>query len=117
MTAVAVLGANARILTNSSLPTAPSSSNPALLVYFDDIKGSDWLAPSTSDIDAWMFAIVRALYNFNLSATNESHSLVVGSRFYGISTRNSIANRLTEAYQVTAFGSAIGTGVDPDDLE
>ena len=60
MTAVAVLGANARILTNSSLPTAPSSSNPALLVYFDDIKGSDWLAPSTSDIDAWMFAIVRA---------------------------------------------------------
>lgn len=116
MTQVITLGANARILTSTSLPIPPTTSNPALVVYYEDIKQDNWQNPSTADLDPWIFAIIQKLYSYNLNATNENHNIVVSSRFFGIGTRNSIPNRLTESYSVTTFGAAIGNGVDPDDL-
>jgi hypothetical protein len=117
MTTPASLGNNTAIITTSSLPITPTTLNPCLVIYFDDIKTSDWNSASTSDIDSWLMAIIRKLSVFNLNATNESHDFVVGTRFLSIATRNNISNRLTEGYTITGYGSQVGSGVDLDDLE
>lgn len=117
MTTPTSLGNNTAIITTSTLPLTPTAQNPCLVIYFDDIKTSDWNAPSVSDIDAWMLAIIRKLSAFNSNATNENHDFVVGTRFLSIATRNNIPNRLSESYTVAGFSSQTISGIDLDDLE
>jgi hypothetical protein len=116
-TPLTALGANCSIITNGTLPVTPTGTNPALVIYFDDIKSVlSWTTASTTDLDPWIATIIQKLADYNTAATTEGHDVVAGQPFLGISTRNNIANRQTQTYTVTAYGTTTVSALDADNL-
>jgi hypothetical protein len=97
-----VLGAN--VAVDYTAPT-----NPVLSIPFNDIKVAiDWgTAPTaeTENLEPWIMAIIQKLRDFDSTATTSDHNIVVAAPFPGVQTRNSIANRNTFAYTVTAYST------------
>ncbi|PSF30580.1 hypothetical protein C7H19_23655 [Aphanothece hegewaldii CCALA 016] len=88
------LGTNCTIVTNGTLPVAPTANNPALVLYFDDIKTAiGWGTPNASNLEPWITAILQQLaaYHLNQQSNNsEDHMIVVskGSGYNGTTRKN-----------------------------
>ena len=112
-------GANAVTLTAASTAVVASAAAPVLVIRYADFAAQDWnalAAGNETDPEKWITAILRKIYDFSLSNTDEIPNVVVTAPILGLETRNAVAKRRF-SYGVDVYINDTGTLFpDPDSV-
>jgi hypothetical protein len=110
-------GANAVTLTAASTAVVASAAAPVLVIRYADFAAQDWNALAAGnelDPEKWITAILRKIYDFSISNTDEIPNVVVTAPLLGLETRNAALKRRF-SYGVDIYQADSGaSNPDPD---
>jgi hypothetical protein len=122
-TPVTVLGTNAEFVvsTTPTLNGVVNANNPALVIYFSDIKSSiQWDTAITNNIEPWIASILQLLANYTaLQEAAEDETSMIPTRKdsqFSQTTRNG-ANKKLVSYQVETYTQlSVNASIDGDEF-